>query len=309
MECSSNKCEHKSSKSYNKYLFISQCFAKSKLETIPESPSVAPLQPQPKDNGEHLPTLISTTHPPSTHQAPRQPHHQQQQQQQQPPPPPPSQQALFPNIGQFPTLHPFYTTPNATLVSLIPAIDQNGALCMIPPSLITPGSLFTPITNVTTPNINLHPALVATTATTTQQMDVQHNDPQHTQNTHPTHPTHDTHDSHHKRKRNKHKKKKHKKRAARKDKNDDNESPFYKNMEIDRDTDSNYQSIQQIVQEIENKYEKDTLQSIPKPKSKKYSNNLLLRARKVLSHYFYLFPFSVFCIILKSICMRCTFFV
>merc|ERR1712062_467315 len=32
-------------------------------------------------------------------------------------------------------------------LALIPAIDQNGLLVMIPPSLITPGSMFTPILN------------------------------------------------------------------------------------------------------------------------------------------------------------------
>eukprot|EP01084_Bolivina_argentea_P001074 1965_1 len=87
----------------------SACFAKSKLETIPESPSIV--------------SGIVTGTPQAL---PTQP-----------------QFALNPL-----SLPQFYANQMNDTLALIPAMDQNGLLVMIPPSLATQGSLFTPIMNV-----------------------------------------------------------------------------------------------------------------------------------------------------------------
>ena len=254
-----------------------QCFAKSKLETIPESPSITPLLPQTNDNDGNNNNNNQTPHTQlpqfqtrqqlSTHShlQPPSPIQHQQQQQAQPP------TAFFPT-GQRQSPQQFFpSTPNDAPLALIPAMDQNGLFVMIPPTLITPNSLFTPIVGVSggiTPNT---PTFSSST------------------NISPTQSSSSSSSSHfmsprtHKKEKPKTKKKKNKKKNK-KNNNDDNQLSFYKNMDIDKDNklnDTKYQNIEQIVKDIEKKYKKDSIKSIPKPKSRKYSNDFLLRTRKV----------------------------
>merc|ERR1712228_1095896 len=103
----------------------------TKLETIPESPMVSPAVPLLPHSDKSFDTETSTNS--TTTNTNKLPSQQQQQQQQ-----------LVSSL--MPSMYAPITNPNDSL-ALIPAIDQNGLLVMIPPSLCTPGSLFTPLVN------------------------------------------------------------------------------------------------------------------------------------------------------------------
>merc|ERR1712129_298433 len=93
----------------------------TELEPIPESPMVSPAIP-PSQSAEEKTTKEGEAT-------------QQQSQQQQLV----SSTLIAPSLPNIP-MPQFYDS-----LALIPAIDQNGLLVMIPPSLIAPGSLFTPL--------------------------------------------------------------------------------------------------------------------------------------------------------------------
>eukprot|EP01084_Bolivina_argentea_P129294 228357_1 len=103
------------------------CFAKSKLETIPESPSVTPLSLLKQSNNNGTLNFLQIPHTNSYQPHPPQPH----------------------------LPHNFRSTQIPTHIALVPAIDPNGNLVMIPP-IVAATSHFVPL-NVPPVNVIIDP--------------------------------------------------------------------------------------------------------------------------------------------------------
>eukprot|EP01084_Bolivina_argentea_P129293 228356_1 len=125
------------------------CFAKSKLETIPESPSVTPLSLLKQSNNNGTLNFLQIPHTNSYQPHPPQPHlpHNFLQI--------PHTNSYQPHPPQPHLPHNFRSTQIPTHIALVPAIDPNGNLVMIPP-IVAATSHFVPL-NVPPVNVIIDP--------------------------------------------------------------------------------------------------------------------------------------------------------